>query len=201
MLTPMSSRPTPQRLLDAAERLIRTVGTANATTKAIAREAGCSEAALYKYFASKEELFVRVLLERSESAAPLMAALAAEPGERPVAACLAEIARHAATFYAESWPLAMPLFADPVLLGRHREGLRRLGIGPHRVLEALVAHLEREQGRGRIRTDADVAAGAALLLGACFQRASFLHFSGEDAVRPVDAFADGLARTVADALV
>lgn len=60
----METKPARVRILDAAHELMLTVGLARATTKEIARAAGCSEAALYKYFDTKEELFVRVLAER-----------------------------------------------------------------------------------------------------------------------------------------
>ncbi|MCB5182855.1 TetR/AcrR family transcriptional regulator [Streptomyces antimicrobicus] len=195
MLTPSSSpqRPTAQRILDAAEKLMRTVGLAHATTKAIAREAGCSEAALYKHYANKEELFVRVLLERTPNAGPLQAALAAEPRERSVEDRLTDIARHASLFYADAMPMAASLFAEPTLLSRHREGVQRIGTGPHVVLEALVAHLERARAAGLVRSDADPRAAASLLLGACFQRAFFLHFSGSDVVQPVTEFAPAVA--------
>ncbi|MFF4419251.1 TetR/AcrR family transcriptional regulator [Streptomyces sp. NPDC001549] len=196
MLTSKSSRPTPERLLDAAEKLMRTSGLANATTKAIAREAGCSEAALYKYFANKEELFVRVLLERTPNAGPLMAALRADPGERGVEEALAEIARHASLFYADAMPMAASLFAEPALLTRHREGVQEIGAGPHLVLDALAGRLRRELDAARLRPDADPRAAAALLLGACFQRAFFLHFSGAHVVQPVEEFAPAVARTV-----
>ncbi|MFB7256301.1 TetR/AcrR family transcriptional regulator [Streptomyces nojiriensis] len=196
MLTPKSSRPTPERLLDAAEKLMRAVGLASATTKAIAREAGCSEAALYKYFANKEELFVRVLMERTPNAGPLMAVLQAGPGERGVEETLGEIARHASLFYADAMPMAGSLFADPALLTRHREGVQEIGAGPHVVLDALAGRLRRELDAGLLRPDADPRAAAALLLGACFQRAFFLHFSGAHVVQPVEEFAPAVARTV-----
>lgn len=96
--------------------------------------------------------------------------------------------------------MAASLFADPALLVRHREGVREIGAGPHVVLDALTDHLVRERDRGRLRPDADPGAAATLLLGACFQRAFFLHFSGADVVRPVEEFAPGLARTVWAAL-
>ncbi|MBT2482254.1 TetR/AcrR family transcriptional regulator [Streptomyces sp. ISL-94] len=179
---------------------MRTIGLAGATTKAIAREAGCSEAALYKYFANKEELFVQVLMERTPNAGPLMAALHAEPEEEGAGGAgeeaLAEIARHAALFYADAMPMAASLFADPVLLTRHREGVQKIGSGPHVVLDALAGRLRREAEAGRLRPGADPQAAAALLLGACFQRAFFLHFSGEDVVQPVEEFAPAVARTV-----
>ena len=213
MLTPKSSRPTPERLLDAAEKLMRTTGLVNATTKAIAREAGCSEAALYKHFANKEELFVRVLMERTPNAGPLMAALQADPGERGagqgaeegaaeqgVEEGLTAIALHASLFYADAIPMAGALFAEPALLSRHREGVQKIGAGPHVILDALAGRLRRELDAGRLRPDADPRAAAALLLGACFQRAFFLHFSGPHVVQPVDEFAPAVARTVWAAL-
>ncbi|MEU7555863.1 helix-turn-helix domain-containing protein [Streptomyces sp. NPDC044571] len=200
MLTSKSSRPTPERLLDAAETLMRTIGLANTTTKAIAREAGCSEAALYKYYANKEELFVRVLMERTPNAGPLMAELGGDHAERSVEDGLAAIARHASLFYADAMPMAASLFAEPALLTRHREGVQQIGTGPHVVRDALTAHLRREQDRGRLRPDADPAAAAALLLGACFQRAFFLHFSGAEVVQPVEEFAPAVARTLWAAL-
>ncbi|MGC0418015.1 TetR/AcrR family transcriptional regulator [Embleya sp. AB8] len=197
MPTPESRRPTPQRLLDAAEKLMRTTGLAGATTKAIAREAGCSEAALYKYFTNKEELFVRVLTERSPSAAALMRELTPGAGEgRSVEEHLTDIARYASEFYADGMPMAGSLFAAPALLERHRAGIRQLGKGPHVILYALADCLREDRERGRIRADADPDAAAALLLGACFQRAFFLHFSGPEVVTPVDEFAPSVARTV-----
>ncbi|MDX2394664.1 MULTISPECIES: TetR/AcrR family transcriptional regulator [unclassified Streptomyces] len=196
MPTPTSSRPTPERLLDAAEHLMRTIGLANTTTKAIAREAGCSEAALYKHYANKEELFVRVLMERTPNAGPLMAALHAEPGEESVEQALTGIARNASLFYADAMPIAASLFAEPALLTRHREGVQEIGAGPHLVLDALAGRLRKDLAEGRLRPGADPDAAAALLLGACFQRAFFLHFSGAGAVRPVDEFAPAVARTV-----
>ncbi|MEU8775328.1 TetR/AcrR family transcriptional regulator [Streptomyces sp. NPDC048606] len=196
MPTPTSSRPTPERLLDAAETLMRTVGLANATTKAIAREAGCSEAALYKHYANKEELFVRVLMERTPNAGPLMAVLTAPPGDATGEELLADIAALASRFYADAMPIAASLFAEPALLTRHREGVRALGVGPHVVLEELEGRLRRERDAGRLRPAADPASAAALLLGACFQRAFFLHFSGSDVVSPVEDFAPALARTL-----
>lgn len=129
MLTP-TSRPTRQRLVDAAEKLMRTTGLASATTKAIAREAGCSEAALYKHFASKEELFVRVIHERLPNIAPLIGELIADPGERGVEECLAELVRQAARFYEEAFPMFGTLLAEPALRAQYQDGLRKIDSRP-----------------------------------------------------------------------
>ena len=179
---------------------MRTIGLARVTTKEIAREAECSEAALYKYFSSKEDLFVAVLHERLPSLLPLLAELTQHPGERTPQQALSEIARRATLFYEANMPIAASLFAEPALLLRHREALRPLGAGPRQPLLALARYLEAERAEGRIRADTDPDAAAALLLGACFQRAFLRHFAGEvgDAEDPasVDAFAATLARTL-----
>src|ERR1700730_2569396 len=47
----------------AAEELIRVRGLANVTTRAIAEQAGCSEAALYVHFESRLKLLLAVLEE------------------------------------------------------------------------------------------------------------------------------------------
>lgn len=191
-----SAKPARERILDAAHELMLTVGLARATTKEIARVAGCSEAALYKHYASKEELFIRVLSERLPRLTPLLRGLAAEPGRAPVEDNLTEIARQAALFYEQSFPIAASLYAQPQLKRRHDDTMRELGTGPHLPIEGLDAYLRAEQAAGRVRSDADTFAAASLLLGACAQRA-FAYEATPTGVRPpVDAFARRLARTL-----
>ncbi|WP_420311531.1 TetR/AcrR family transcriptional regulator [Streptomyces sp. YS-B37] len=189
-------KPARVRILDAAHALMLTVGLARATTKEIAKAAGCSEAALYKYFASKEELFIRVLAERLPQLTPLLRSLAAEPGQHSLEDNLTEIARQAALFYEQSFPIAASLYAETQLKRRHDEALRQLGSGPHKPIEALDAYLRAEQVAGRVRPDADTFAAASLLLGACAQRA-FAYEAAETGARPpVDEFAPRLALTL-----
>jgi AcrR family transcriptional regulator len=192
----MQPKPTRARILDAAHELMHTVGLARATTKEIAKAAGCSEAALYKYFAGKEELFIEVLHERLPRLTPLLRSLVAEPGQHTVEENLTEIARQAALFYEQSFPIAASLYAETQLKRRHDEAMRELGAGPHVPIEGLDAYLRAEQAAGRVRADADTFAAASLLLGACAQRA-FAYDATESGVRPpVDDFARRLARTV-----
>ncbi|MEV5382407.1 helix-turn-helix domain-containing protein [Streptomyces sp. NPDC052721] len=192
----MQTKPARVRILDAAHELMLTVGLARATTKEIARAAGCSEAALYKYFDSKEELFVRVLTERLPRLTPLLSGLAAEPGRGTLAGNLTEIARQAALFYEQSFPIAASLYAETQLKRRHDEALRTIGSGPHLPIQGLDAYLRAEQAAGRVRADADTYAAASLLLGACAQRA-FAYDATETGERPpVDEFAARLASTL-----
>lgn len=50
-----------ERFLDAAERLLITVGYANISTRRLAEEAGANHGLVHYYFGSMEQLFVRVL--------------------------------------------------------------------------------------------------------------------------------------------
>ncbi|MEU3898173.1 helix-turn-helix domain-containing protein [Streptomyces sp. NPDC045251] len=190
------TKPARERLLDAAHELMLTVGLARTTTKEIAKGADCSEAALYKHFASKEELFIRVLSERLPRLAPLLHSLAAEPERGSLEENLTEIAHRAALFYEQSFPIAASLYAQTELKRRHDEAMRELGTGPHLPIEGLDAYLRAEQAAGRVRGDTDTFAAASLLLGACAQRAFAYDAVGEGGMPAADAFARRLVRTV-----
>ncbi|MFG2356643.1 TetR/AcrR family transcriptional regulator [Streptomyces sp. NPDC048521] len=192
----METKPARVRILDAAHELMLTVGLARTTTKEIAKAAGCSEAALYKYFGSKEDLFVGVLSERLPRLTPLLGSLAAQPGQGTLRENLTHIARQAALFYEQSFPIAASLYAETQLKRRHDEALRKIGSGPHMPIQGLDAYLRAEQAAGRVRADADTFAAASLLLGACAQRA-FAYDATESGERPpVDEFAARLAKTL-----
>jgi AcrR family transcriptional regulator len=171
--------PTREVILDSALRVIRERGLARATTKEIAKAAGLSEAALYKHFSDKSEIFLGVLQERSPGFRPLREALTVRPGSATVIDNLTAIAAAASAFYGENFPLLGSIFAEPAIFNEHRHRMRQLGAGPHKVNETLVGYLQAERDLGRIRAEADIDTAAALLLGACFQQAFLTHFHGE----------------------
>jgi AcrR family transcriptional regulator len=157
------------QLVDAAERVLRSKGLARATTKEIAREAGCAEGTLYLHFADKLDL-VRAVHEKLLPAfVELVSQLPERAGTRTVEANLTELARGALGLYRDMLPLGSSLFADPELLRRFRARLADQGAGPHRAWEPVVAYLRAEQALGRVAADADPEAAALLLLGACQQ--------------------------------
>jgi AcrR family transcriptional regulator len=177
---------TREEILAAAARIMRTEGYARATTKAIAREAGFSEAALYKHFRDKSEIFLSVLAEQLPGLAEVLRGLEDRAGERTVRANLEEVAATAIAFYVESFPIAMSLYSAQSLLAAHRDRVRELGAGPRGPLDGVARYLDAERRLGRIGPDSDPEAMAALLLGACFQQAFLATFAGEvpsDAVR------------------
>ncbi|MFI1930182.1 TetR/AcrR family transcriptional regulator [Streptomyces sp. NPDC020330] len=191
----MDQKPARVRILDAAHELMLSIGLARTTTKEIAKAAGCSEAALYKHFSGKEELFVTVLAERLPRLGNLLGDLRA--GDGSVEGNLTDIARVAALFYEQTFPMAASLYAEPQLKRRHEQGMEALEAGPHLPIRQLDAYLRAEQGTGRVRADADTYAAASLLLGACAQRAfAYAALPGGTPPQPLDEFAASLARTL-----
>ncbi|MEA5454126.1 TetR/AcrR family transcriptional regulator [Sinomonas sp. JGH33] len=180
------------RMLDAAAHVMRTKGLARATTKEIARESGFSEAALYKHFRDKTDLFLAVLRERAPGHLPeLLAALAEQPGRGNLRANLLEVARTAIEFYTETFPMAASIFSEPALLAAHRGALTERGVGPQHVREALARYLANAKADGDLGPDADPEAAAALLLGACFMQAFLGNFTNEAGPSP-EALVDAL---------
>jgi len=163
------------RILDAAAAVLRERGLAAATTKEIARAAGCSEGSLYTYFATKEQLLFAVVTERLPPFIPLLHGLLERAGEDTLADHLEEVARLAVAFYGELLPLAAMMLATPDMVA----GLRRQNLGPHRANAGLVTYLRLEQRLGRIHAGANLETAAALLLGACLQRSMNRPFSSQ----------------------
>jgi AcrR family transcriptional regulator len=185
---------TREHILDAAARVLQTRGLGGATTREIAQAAGLSEAALYKHFQDKEQLYLCTLKERFPQLAAALHDLPTRVGRRTVRKNLEELATVALAFYDHGAPVAASLFADPALLARHREAMRQSGGGPQKPMEHLTAYLRAEQRLGRVARGARVEAAAGLLLGACLQRALLRQFLGD----PVDPEAD--ARFVRDSV-
>ncbi|HEY8285068.1 MAG TPA: TetR/AcrR family transcriptional regulator [Chloroflexota bacterium] len=172
---------TRDRILDAAVDVLRTRGQAGATTKEIARAAGCSEGSLYTYFATKADLLHAVMAEKLPPFIPLISALLERAGEDTVPDHLEEVARVAVPYFVEMTPLAVTVLASPDL----NESVRQQGLGPQRANQIVASYLRLEQRLGRIRPEASVEAAAALLLGACQQRAMQGQFLGR-APNPAD---------------
>jgi AcrR family transcriptional regulator len=182
-------------MLDAAAQVMRSRGLARATTKEIAKAAGYSEAALYKHFRDKTDIFLAVLTERVPSTlAAVLADLDQRAGEGSVQDTLQEIARAALGFYHETFVMAASVFSEPQLLAAHRAALHERKTGPHQVSDTVANYLAAEKNLGHLQAHADPRAGAALLLGACFQHAFLSRFTGT----PMD---DKAAERTAAALV
>jgi AcrR family transcriptional regulator len=173
---------TRQRLLDAAERVIRTKGLAAASTREIAREAGCADGTLYNHFADRADLFVTIFLDKLlPDYWDALSKLPYRIGEGTVQAHLEELAQIALAFYYKSGPLRAALFAEPELLERYREALRSPAHSRNQEhpVNLLSAYLRAEQRLGRIGDRANPEIAAEVLFGTCANYALSKCFFGE----------------------
>lgn len=174
-------------ILDAAAKVMREKGIARATTKEIAREAGYSEALLYKHFADKQDIYLSVLKER---AGGMVTAL--DPGSGDVHDNLVEATVGLMEFYVDSFPMSASIFSDADLLVAWREGMTARGAGPRGPLRGIERYLEGEIELGRVAQGFDAYATAALLAGAAFQHAFLACYDGLDSVPDATSLAERL---------
>jgi len=169
---------TRQHILEATERVIQSKGLARATTKEIAREAGCAEGTLYKHFHDKEDIFLAVIQEHLPDF--VLKVSEENAGKRSLNASLQEIALAAIRYYEQLIPLTVSLFADSELIEGHRKWMQEQNTGPQRIYERVTAYIEAEQRLGRIADSLDAFSVASLLLGPCFQYAFLRYFTGAE---------------------
>jgi AcrR family transcriptional regulator len=169
-----------ERIIEAAEQVIRTNGLSKTTTKEIARIAGCSEGSLYNHFESKEDLFLNVMKGHLPVLLAVLFKLPGRKGTGTVKDNLEEVAHAALEFFDLSTALTASMFTEPNFLDRHRQGFQQRNEGPHRANEVVASYLLAEQKLGRVGSDISPRAAADLLLGACFQHSFHLQFLGED---------------------
>jgi AcrR family transcriptional regulator len=174
----VNARNTRQQIIDAAQRLIETEGLVRLTTKEIAREAGCAEGTLFKYFERKEDLCLAVVLENSPKFKETITQKRA--GKGSVAKNLEDIALAAIRFSEKLIPLGATLFADANLLKRHQQAIRESQRGPREVFDLLAAYIDGEQRLGRISRQVEPLSVAALLFGPCFYWAFVRQGLGEN---------------------
>jgi AcrR family transcriptional regulator len=175
---------TRDRILDAAADVMTRLGLAKATTKEIARAAGCSEALLYKHFREKEEIFLGVLKHRLPSLTATLAALPDQAGTGSVRDRLVEVVDVGVRFYEAGLAIGSSMLGDPELVRRHREWMLSRGVGPQLANRMLADYLRAEQKAGRVAAAVDADAAAALLLGASYQRAFMVRLMGEQPLSP-----------------
>jgi AcrR family transcriptional regulator len=168
------------KIIEAAEQVIRTNGLSKTTTKEIARIAGCSEGSLYNHFQSKEDLFIQIMKRHLQVYLAVLLKLPGRKGTRTVKENLEEITLAALNFFHLSIVMTASMFTEPDFLARHRQDFQQRNEGPHRSNEIVTIYVLAEQKIGRVNSDINPRSMADLLLGACFQHAFHLQFLGEE---------------------
>jgi AcrR family transcriptional regulator len=183
-----------ERILDAADRIIRERGFGAATTKEIAREARCAEGSIYVHFTDKVDLFTSALLERNDEFAEL-GRLPERAGERTVQANLEDEAVALIEFLSLKLPYMLSVLGDRCFLERYGDRMRAERRGPFAMADALQRYFRLEQKLGRVGANVDVAAAASLFIGACRDHVIAGRMLGESPEEP-RGFARSMVRTL-----
>lgn len=160
---------TREKLIAAAETVLRERGLAHLSTREVARTAGVAEGALYHHFADKNALLLAVIGKHGPQYLETIRGLPLQVGLRTVRANLDEVAWGFYGFHRHAIPITCSLFADVALLARHRQILRANRVGPTATYELLMAYIAAEQRLGRIARRAQPESVATALVGGCFQ--------------------------------
>lgn len=144
------------RLVAATQQVVREVGYANATTRAVADAAGVSEGTIYRHFPDKLTLFLAAAREGNDAVVESVERLPDRAGTRTVEQNLTDALLALATLRDAVLPLELAVLTDPDLAARRQELLATTSPqdvpGPHR---PLAAYLRAEQTAGRVRPDVE----------------------------------------------
>jgi AcrR family transcriptional regulator len=157
------------RLIEATRSVVREVGYAHASTRAIAQAAGVAEGTIYRHFPDKASLFFATVLAANAPIVAWVTTLAARAGEGTVEENLTDAGVRLAGLRDQIIPLELAIAADPELAGQRRQAIAAAGNSlPPGPPEALAAYLAAEQRLGRVRADIDPGEAAGFFLGVLF---------------------------------
>jgi AcrR family transcriptional regulator len=157
-----------QKMVAAAEALLRERGIGGVTTRAIAEAVPCSEGAIYVHFKDRLELILAVLEQALPEMLTPLRKLQQRAGkgtpERNLTFALSGLMR----FHERVAPMLCSLITEHELLRRFRESLEDAGKGPHRGIATLARYIEEEQRLGRIGAQVDAKTASSVLMASSF---------------------------------
>jgi AcrR family transcriptional regulator len=199
MVGTIETRPTlRRRIVDAADALIREHGLAGATTREIARAAGCAEGSIYVHFEDKIDLVIAVVVEREPTFAELLE-LPARAGEGTVEANLVPWVEELVGLIRDNQPIFLALMSDRNAFERFKARVRERQTGLVAVFKAAADYVRAEQELGRIDARAEPEVVATILIGAARDH-TFTRALAGIATPSAEGFAQELVRTVVHGL-
>lgn len=166
-------------ILRAAKKLMRSEGLFGVTTRQISREVGCSEGALYVHFRGRMELLLAMLEESLPRMLGPLERLKQSVGRGSPQENLRRALDGIYKFHQSIIPATAGLFAEPDLLARYRNSLRRQRKGPHLSMRVIEEYIRSEQTLGRIGTSVEPDFAASLIMSCSFFRAFSEQFFGK----------------------
>ena len=158
-------RSTRERLLRATSEVVRDVGYAQASIRAVAQAAGIAEGTIYRHFPDKTSLLLAAVAEQHAPITAWMAQLPEQVGQGEVVDVLTECLTRLAALRETVLPLELAMLTDPELAQRAAASLPDEGPDPPALL---ARYLAAEQQAGRLRRDVDPGEAAVLVLVTLF---------------------------------
>lgn len=157
------------RLIEATRTVVRDMGYAHASTRAIAQAACVAEGTIYRHFQDKSSLFFAAVLETNAPIIEWVSGLPARAGQSTVEGNLTEAALQLAGMRDEIIPLELAIAADPELAAQRRRARAAMGGSlPPGPPETIANYLVAEQRLGRVRPDVDPREAAIVMLAVLF---------------------------------
>lgn len=195
MVDAVETKPTlRRRIIEAADALIREHGLAGATTREIARAAGCAEGSIYVHFEDKIDLVIAVIVEREPYFAELLE-LPARAGEATVEDNLVPWVEELVNLITDNQPIFFALMSDRNVFARFKARLLERQTGLVAVFKAASDYVRAEQERGRVDARARPDVVATILIGAARDHTFTRALAGIETAQ-AQGFAQELVRTV-----
>jgi AcrR family transcriptional regulator len=199
MVETIETRPTlRRRIVEAADALIREHGLAGATTREIAKAAGCAEGSIYVHFADKIDLVIAVVVEREPYFAELLE-LPSKAGEGTVEENLVPWVEEVVSLIRENQPIFFALMSDRNVFQRFKARIRERQTGLVAVFNAASDYVRAEQALGRIAASVEPGVVATILIGAARDH-TFTPALTDAAAAPDEGFARALVHAVVHGL-
>ena len=166
MVATVETKPTlRRRIIEAADALIREQGLSGATTREIARVAGCAEGSIYVHFEDKIDLVIAVVVEREPTFAELLE-LPTRAGEGTVESTLVPWVEELVHLIRDNQPIFFALMSDRNVFDRFKKRLQERQTGLVAVFKAAADYVRAEQALGRVDAGVQPEIVATILIGA-----------------------------------
>lgn len=152
----------------ATQDVVREIGYAHATTRAIAEAAGVAEGTIYRHFPAKVALSFAAGLDQDSALIAEVASLPQQAGEGTFVGNLTTALQRLATLRERIIPLEMAMRSDSELIERRRTMTPLIPPDGPSPPEAIAQYLGAEQNLGRIRRDINCIDATLILLATLF---------------------------------
>ncbi|MEV4235170.1 TetR/AcrR family transcriptional regulator [Nocardia sp. NPDC050408] len=163
----------------AAQEILVEAGVARLSTKEVAKRAGVAESSIFYHFGDRMGLLQAVIQRHLRPVKDVLGEVEQLPELRAGLVALVEALEE---FFLDAIPVMAAVQSDVELRAKFAQRSRELDIGPHRAVDAVVAHLSMPHADQLVSASVDLRAVAVLLVGAAHQRALQRQLSPPDIV-------------------